>query len=395
MSSNPSRREFLSAGLAAGVALPVLGAARAAALPVAQAPAAAPAVPAQPVKLDDKVLGRTGLRVTTVGFGCMITSDPSVVQRAADLGINYFDTARSYQHGNNERMVGAALGAHRKNIILSSKTHAPDKAGMMAELDQSLHELNTDHLDIWYLHARDTSTQIHDDMIEAQQLARQQGKIRFAGVSTHLGQQQLIPWMIQKGAFDVVLVAYNFTMDQGMRDALAAAAQSGMGVVAMKIMAGGSHNVRPTNPNYQKLTQPGAMLAALKWVVNQPHVHTTVPSMTDMDQLDENMRAMGAPLSPDDHKTLAAHLESIRPLYCRLCGECKDACQKGLPVADVLRCLTYAEGYGQFALGRERFLELDARHRAVRCADCAECTVACPHGVHVRERVSRAQEILA
>jgi hypothetical protein len=180
-----------------------------------------------------------------------------------------------------------------------------------------------------------------------------------------------------------------------MRDALAAAAQSGMGVVAMKIMAGGSHNVRPTNPNYQKLTQPGAMLAALKWVVNQPHVHTTVPSMTDMDQLDENMRAMGAPLSPDDHKTLAAHLESIRPLYCRLCGECKDACQKGLPVADVLRCLTYAEGYGQFALGRERFLELDARHRAVRCADCAECTVACPHGVHVRERVSRAQEILA
>jgi len=216
MSSTTSRREFLSAGLAAGVALPVLGAgARAAALPIAQAPAAAPAAPVQPAKLDYKVLGRTGLRVTTVGFGCMITSDPSVVQRAADLGINYFDTARGYQHGNNERMVGAALGAHRKSIILSSKTHAPDKAGMMSELDQSLHELNTDHLDIWYLHARDTSTQIHDDMIEAQQLARQQGKIRFAGVSTHLGQQQLIPWMIQKGAFDVVL----HSLDGGRRGA--------------------------------------------------------------------------------------------------------------------------------------------------------------------------------
>ena len=63
------------------------------------------------IKLDYRTLGKTGLKVTTVGFGCMITSDPSVVQRAVELGITYFDTARGYQRGNNERMVGAALGS--------------------------------------------------------------------------------------------------------------------------------------------------------------------------------------------------------------------------------------------------------------------------------------------
>jgi hypothetical protein len=201
--------------------------------------------------------------------------------------------------------------------------------------------------------------------------------------------------MAQKGAFDVVLAAYNFSMDPGMTEAVAAAAKAGLGVVAMKVMAGGSHSVRPTSPLYPKLTQPGAMLAALKWVINQPHVTTTVPSMTDMDQLDENLKAMAAPLSNGDARILAAHLEMIKPLYCRLCGECDGACQKGLPVADVLRFLTYAEGYGQFALGRERFLEMTKEQVAVRCGDCAECTVECPHGVKVASRVARAQELFA
>jgi predicted aldo/keto reductase-like oxidoreductase len=347
------------------------------------------------VKLDYRVLGRTGLKVTTVGFGCMITSDGSVIERAADAGINYFDTARSYQHGNNERMVAAALGAKRKQIVLSTKTHAPDKAGMQQHLDQSLKELNTDYIDIWYLHARSNATEIHDDMIEAQQLAKQQGKIRFAGVSTHSGQKELIPWMVQKGVFDVVLAAYNFTMDAGMEQAIATAAKAGMGVVAMKVMAGGLRSVKPSDPMYQKLTQPGALLAALKWVVNKPNVATTIPSITDNDQLEENLKAMGSQLSAGDQKLLAAHLEMIRPVYCRLCGQCDGACQKGLPVADVLRFLTYADGYGQFALGRERFLELAAEHTAVRCGDCAECTVQCPHGVHVADRMARAQELFA
>jgi predicted aldo/keto reductase-like oxidoreductase len=387
MSSNPSRREFLSTGLSAGLALPVLGAAS-----VIDAQSAKAATPA---KLEYRTLVRTGLKVTTVGMGCMITSDPSVITRAADLGVNYFDTARGYQHGNNERMVGAALGAKRKQVVLSTKSHADSKEELQRDLETSLRELNTDYIDIWYLHAKSAPSEIPDDLIEVQQLAKKQGKIRFAGVSTHSGQQQLLPWMAQKGVFDVVLTGYNFTMDKSMDDAINTAAKAGLGVVAMKVMAGGARRLKPDDPNLKRLTQEGAMLAALKWVISKPNIATTIPSITDMDQLDENLKAMGNPLSASDEKILSAHLDAIRPLYCSMCGQCDGACQKGLPVADVLRFLTYADGYGQFALGRERFLELRAEHKLIRCGDCAACTVNCPHGVHVAHRMARAQELFA
>jgi hypothetical protein len=214
MPSRTSRRDFLAASVSAGLLAPLASATPAFGV---LNPQSGDAPSGSAVKLSYKTLGRTGLRVTSVGFGCMITSDPSVIERAADLGINYFDTARSYQRGNNERMVGAALGAKRKQIILSTKTHAPDKAGMMQHLDQSLRELSTDYIDIWYLHARSAPADISDDHIEAQQLAKQQGKVRFIGVSTHSGQPQLVPWMIQKKVFDVVLAAYNFTMDPAIK----------------------------------------------------------------------------------------------------------------------------------------------------------------------------------
>ena len=393
MAHGTSRRDFLSAGLTAGFMIPFASKASGADLLPSGDDSAAK--PGGAPKLQYRTLGRTGLKVTTVGMGCMITSDPSVVARALDAGINYFDTARGYQNGNNERMVGAALGARRKQIVLSTKTHAPDKAGMQQHLEESLRELNTDYIDIWYLHDRGASSEITDEMIEVQQTARQQGKIRFAGVSTHRSQQQLIPWVVQKGVFDVVLVAYNFSMDASMGQAIETAAKAGMGVVAMKVMAGGMRSARPGSALHDKLAQPGTLLAALKWVVNKPGVATTIPSMTDNGQLEENLKAMEQPYSASDAKVLAAHLERIAPLYCRMCGACDGACRQGLAVADVLRCLTYADGYGQFALGRERFLELAAEHRTIRCSDCDTCSVHCPHGVRVQQLVTQTREIFA
>ena len=137
------------------------------------------------------------------------------------------------------------------------------------------------------------------------------------------------------------------------------------------------------------------MFAALKWVLKNPNVHTTIPSMTDMDQLEENIRAMAEPFGPADEKLLARQRELITPLYCRMCGKCEGTCARGLPVADILRYLTYAEGYGQFALGREKFRELPRSAWVVRCEGCPGCTVDCPYGVKVANRVSRAQELFA
>ena len=390
MKSNSSRRDFLYAGLA----FPVAGLASTAGFGKATVQSSLPPSLASTPKLTYRTIGKTGLKVTSVGFGCMVTSDASVIERASDIGINYFDTARGYQHGNNERMVGAALKKKRKDLVLSSKSGGRTKESALSDLDTSLRELGTDYLDIWYLHGRDKASDVPDELFEAQQIAKQQGKIRFAGLSTH-NAKDMIPFLVKKGALDVVLTTYNFTMDKRMEAVIEQASNAGLGVVAMKVMAGGFRAGNPRKAFYPQLTKEGAMLAALKWVLKNPKVDTTIPSMTDMDQLEENLKAMAEPYSQVEEKLLAQQLDHISPLYCRMCGDCEGSCTKGLPVANLLRYLTYAEGYGQFSLGREHFLALPAEVTSVRCQDCVSCTVTCPFGVKVSSRLARAQELFA
>jgi predicted aldo/keto reductase-like oxidoreductase len=184
-------------------------------------------------------------------------------------------------------------------------------------------------------------------------------------------------------------------MGSTVDELIAKAKAAGIGVVAMKVMAGGFRKVTQDSPHYGILKREGAMTAALKWVLKNPQVDTTIPSMTDVDQLEDNLKAASMKFGGADEKVLAAYLDEIRPLYCRMCGSCDGVCPKGLPVSDVLRFLTYADGYGQFTLGRERFRELPDEVAAIRCSDCGACAVSCPNGVRVAERLIRAQELFA
>ena len=375
-----TRRSFL----AAGVVLPAAGLAsvRAPGAPFYQSPAALPV----------RTLGKTGMKVTRLGFGCMITSDPSVISRAVDMGITYFDTARRYQQGNNERMVGAALKGARNRITLSSKSGGKTKAEAMQDLETSLKELGTDHLDIWYMHARDEAAAIPDECLEAWTAAKKEGKIRAIGVSTH-NPNNIADRVMQAGIFDVVLVQYNFASGNTIDATLKRFSEAGLGLVGMKVVApaagrgrGGAAATPPV---------PGKPVAALKWVLRNPLIDAIIPSMTDMDQLEANLRAVNERFGPEDEKLLAALNEEIRPYYCRACHQCDGQCPHGLPVADVIRFASYTDFYGQYTVGRERFLELPERLQKVRCEDCAACAIRCPNGVRVQERLIRAQQLYA
>ena len=384
MKTDTSRRNFL----AAGMALPVVGLASTTSSPAPPAPFPQQAAPT-PGKITYRVLGKTGLKVCTVGYGCMITSDPTVISRAIDMGINYFDTSRGYQNGQNERMVGAALGAKRKDVFISTKCDQRTGAGILGELDTSLKELNTDHVDVWLLHGLGNAAQISDDLVEAQRKAKQQGKARFIGVSTHT-----LPAIVDRvieTKLEVVQAQYNFASAAEWGPALDKLNQAGVGLVAMKVMAraggrrGGAAPQRPAN----------FAQAALKWAIKNPAIATTVPSMTDVDQLQENFGVMAQQFSDADQKILSARLEEITPYFCRMCGQCNGQCPQGLPVGDMVRFVMYADGYGQFPLGRENFQRMAAEHQAVRCDQCPSCVVRCPHGVTVAERMKRAQELFA
>ena len=371
------RREFLSATLGAVASARAGGAVGSDALPT-------------------RVLGKTGLKVTVLGFGCAWTSEPSVFTRALDVGVNHFDTAPVYQGGNNEPMLRAGIGGRRKQIVLSTKTEAFSRADALLQIEKSLKDLRTDYIDIWYLHGKDSAEGITDDLVEAQVTAKRQGKTRFIGVSTHR-LPLTAPRILETRVMDVVLAAYNFTMGKAVEDAAAAIHKAGIGLVEMKAMAGGDINPRwgPQESLPQIFRRHGVPAASLRWVIRNPMFASALVCMRSMEDVDEDVAAAKMPFSNADEKILAARLERIRPVYCRMCGVCDGACPRGVPVADTLRCLMYAEGYGQFPAAREEFRRLAGAAAGIRCADCPACAVHCPNGVRLRERLTQAQDWFA
>lgn len=260
----------------------------------------------------------------------------------------------------------------------------------------SLKELGTDYVDIWYLHSIQRPEELTDELVEMQQKAKQAGKIRFAGMTTHTNHKEVIPAVIRANHWDVMMVTYNFALDPAIEGFIKQAHDKGIGTVAMKVMAGSIRIKGATDDEAQaRMKRRGAPYAALKWSLRVPFIDTAIPSMRDMDQLDENIRAMVQPYKPEDDRVLAAHLERIAPLYCRMCGTCAGACSQGLPVSDIIRYVTYAHGYGEFPLARENYRSMPEAMQSAHCENCGECSVRCPNGVQVRERVSRAQSLFA
>ncbi len=372
-----SRREFLQAGLF----LPAAG------LVASHNPNLFGQAPSGPAY---RVLGKTGLKVSGVGCGVGIIPDPAVLNRAVDLGVNYFDTARGYGEGKSEEITGAALKGKRDRIVLATKTDARTKADVIKDMDASLKALQMNHVDIWHLHSRDTPDTITDEAVEACEMLKQQGKTRFIGVSAH-DINAVADKILEIGKFDVVQTTYSYAIAAPYRNAaIQKLHDAGIGMVAMKVIIAVAGFV----PREINLPEEGP-LAAIKWVLTNPAISTTVPYSENVSQLEMNFRAMTEPFTPQDEKMLYVRNEEIRPLYCRMCYECKGQCPKGVPVADELRILAYHDFGGNFLQAHGSFRGLPKEIQAIRCSDCSSCAVECRNGVEVRNRLIRAQELLA
>ena len=378
MGSQPSRRQFLQAGLA----LPAVGLA-----------SAGPdkASPASPVEY--RTLGKTGLRVTGVGYGIGFVPIPEVVARALDMGINYYDTSRDY--GDSEKIFsGVMKGRKRDRVVIATKSPSRRKADILKDLDTSLAALGTDYVDIWHLHARDTPASIPDEAVEAMLECKKSGKARFVGFSCH-DPNRMVDFVLETKAFDVVQTTYSFPIGGRFRDrAIERLAEAGVGVIAMKVVVALT-GLNLSNFDNAPARKGDGPLAGIKWVLSNPAIGTTVPHMKTIPELEMNFRAMSESYGPADEKLLYVLNERIRPDYCRMCYECSGQCPQGLPVTDMLRTLAYHDFCGNYHQARMSFAALPPEVRSVRCADCAECAIECPSGVHVRDRLARAQDLLA
>ncbi|MBP1610915.1 MAG: aldo/keto reductase, partial [Acidobacteria bacterium] len=336
--------------------------------------------------------GRTGLKVSAVGCGVGYSQiDPAVVARAAELGVTYYDTARMYQQGQSEEIAGAALKGKRDKVVIATKTDGKTKAEILRDIDTSLKALQTDYVDIWHLHSRDTPDAITNEAVEACESLKKQGKTRFIGVSAH-DIYAVVDKILEIGKFDVVQTTYSYPIGSHLRNAaIRRLHDAGIGVVAMKVILAVAGFIPPKE---LRLKNEGP-LAAIKWVLMNPAISTTVPFAKNIAELEMNFRAMTEPYTSQDEKMLYVRNEEIRSRYCRMCYECKGKCPNGVPVTDELRFLAYNDFGGNFEQARGYFRRLPQEILSVRCSDCSSCVVECSNGVDVRRRLIRAQQLLA
>jgi predicted aldo/keto reductase-like oxidoreductase len=165
---------------------------------------------------------------------------------------------------------------------------------------------------------------------------------------------------------------------------------AGIGIVAMKVIIAVAGFIPPKE---FRLKDEGP-LAAVKWVLTNPMISTTVPFAKNTTELEMNFRAMSESYTPQDEKMLYVRNEEIRSRYCRMCYECKGKCPKGVPVTDELRYLAYSDFGRNLHQARTAFMNLPDNIRSVHCSDCPACTVDCPNSVEVQNRLIRAQKLL-
>ncbi len=344
-------------------------------------------------KITYRILGNTGIKLPVITMGVMNTSNPALVRTALSNGLYFLDTAQTYQRGTNETMLGEVLkGRPRDSFAIATKAHLPNNrtTGLYTEeateeaftikIDTSLKSLGLDYVDIYHHHsAWDRESTLYEPILNALVKAKKAGKIRFIGVTTHRKEPEVINAAVDSKVYDVVLTAYNFRQKHAeeIKKAIARAAQAGLGVIAMKTIGG---NVRGSYQNPQ-IDAP----MALKWVLQDPNVHTIIAGFTTFDQLEANLNVMkDFSLSKPEKETLSwAGLRS--PLYCQGCGTCLGQCLKQLPIPELMRAYMYVYGYQNLVEAQDLLSSLSLP--ASPCGDCGACPVQCLNQWNVSERI--------
>jgi aryl-alcohol dehydrogenase-like predicted oxidoreductase len=318
------RRDFLKKGTAAAAGL---AASESLLQPLAAGETGAP----EGRTIPRRALGKTGEHLSIIAMGGIVVMDVAqsfannIVAEAVDRGVNYIDIAPSY--GNAQERMGPALKPYRNRVFLACKELARDKAGAQKELDESLQQLQTDHVDLYQLHALAKVEDVHKALgpvgaIEAFVEARKAGKVRFLGFSAHSVEAALIA--MDQFDFDTVLFPINFVMYSQANfgpQIVQRAREKQVGMMAIKAMA---KTVWPAsekkNHPYDKCWYKPAMLPqqaelALRWTLSQPVTAAIPPGDIDYFRLAMEVAERFTPVNESETNTLMAQAKGLEPLF--------------------------------------------------------------------------------
>ena len=349
-------------------------------------------------------LGRTGMQMSDISFGCAGLDNVAVVKRALERGVTYFDTSPDYSRAGSEHTLGEGIKGHpRDKLFIVSKFCTPDGhlsndtpvKDVVAAVEASLQRLDTDYLDLAHIHACDSLDRLMNPNIhEAFDRLKEQGKLRFLGVSSHTPHlETVMRHAVESGRFDVIMVAYNFKNWPDLTTIFRDAKEKGVGVVAMKTLKGAKHTALS---DFTPTERESFAQVAFKWVLSNQNVSGLVVSINSLTQIDEYLHASGQPLQQADVNLLEKYDRLVANDYCRPgCGACLSSCPYEVPINDVLRYAMYYENYSQQRVGMEAYARIPAAHNASQCVDCkAPCQQACPFEIPIKEKMLRADRLL-
>jgi len=285
-------------------------------------PLGAMAAPLESGLMPQRPLGQTGHQVSLFSLGGQARLDQAgheeeavaIINRAIDLGVNYLDTAALYGGGVSERNVGTVMKTRRKEVYLATKTIQRDYDGAMRDLEKSLRQLQTDHLDCWQLHtvrSKEDEEKVFgaNGALKALQKARDEKIVRFLGITGHK-QPFVLKRSIERFPFDTILMALN-PADKSMPDnendasfienLLPVAVEKKMGIIGMKVASGGAMFKEGF----------GSMVQSMNYVLSLP-ISTVVVGISKLEELAENIR-LAREFKPLSSQEMASIEDVYRP----------------------------------------------------------------------------------
>jgi predicted aldo/keto reductase-like oxidoreductase len=397
-----SRRTFIKTAGAAGlgsVIAPHVGSDRA----QAATPAEAAGVPKRP-------FGRSGIEVPILSLGGMfdIPSNQTMLKQAIRWGVTYWDTAHVYSGGRSEEGIGQYFKAypqHREKIFLVTKSTARSQRGMSKDLATSLKRMNTDHIDLFFVHAIHGADIMDSSMKAWAREQKAEGRIRLFGFSTHSNMEACLLDAARLDWIDGIMMTYNFRLmhEKKMKLAVDACVDAGIGLTAMKTQGGGAVGTATT----LELELAGRFVtkgftdkqAKLKAIWENPQISAICSQMPTMSILMANIAAAvdRTSLTDNDHQHLDRYASETFSHYCAGCTQiCENAVAGHIPVGDVMRCLMYARSYGDRHDARRRFAAIpEAIRQRLTRTDYTIAEARCPRRLPIARLMDEAMDELA
>lgn len=327
--------------------------------------------------MEYRVLGKTGLKVSRLGFGGIpiqridAEGTKALMHRLLEAGVNYIDSARGYTV--SEEYIGYGLEGIRDKFILATKGRGLTKQAMQKDVETSLRNFRTDYIDLYQFHnpsLEDLETiTAPGGALEVLQDAKAAGTVRHIGLTAH--SVQVFEKALDMDWVETIMFPYNLVENQGA-ELISKCQEKNVGFICMKPLAGGAID--------------DASLA-LRYIVQNPAVTVVIPGMASDQELSQNLAAVSnsAPLTEGETAKIQAIRDSLGTQFCRRCNYCAP-CTVGIHIPQLFVLEGYLTRYGLADWAKGRY---ETETKASACIECGACEGRCPYHLPIREMMKR------